>query len=167
MKYEVKYLFGGFCSYGKNDMDKTPIDAALEYVDNAAHAERYCVAAIQRGGRGRAGRVFVMVYERNAIRAALERYAAGVRVPALGVRHAGGIGVKRCEYAAIRQSFGAPLAEIATEYTKREDIKPDAGCVNAPYARAWEKICAKALGGRWVGGLHNVQIDIVVNEDDD
>lgn len=167
MKYEVKYLFGGFCAYGKDDTTKTPIEAALAYVDNPAHAERYCVAAIQRGGRGRAGRVFVMVYEREAIRAALERYAAGVRVPALGVRAAGGVGVKRCEYAAIRQTFGAPLSEIATEYTKREDIKPDAGCANAPYARAWEKICAKALNGRWVGGLRNVQIDIVVNEEDD
>lgn len=166
MKYEVKYLFGGFCKFGK-DAHKTPIDAALDYVQDAAHAERYCLAAIQRGGRGRAGRVLVMVYDRAAILAALEKYGAGRPAPALGVRHAGGVGVKRAEYAAIRQTFGAPLFEVPTEYTKREDIKPDAGCANAPYARAWEKICAAALGGKWVGGLRNVQIDFIVNEDDD
>lgn len=167
MRYEVKYIKGRFVAYGKHDVNKTPIDAAFDYINDERHAERYCVAAIQRGGKGRPGAVRVMVYERAAIRAAVERFAANPsNVPALAI-HNGAVAVMRCEYAAIRRTFGTPLEELSTTLTRREDLKPDASCANAPYARAWEKVCAAAAGGKWCGALRNVQIDFTVNEADD
>ena len=167
MRYEVKYIKGRFVSYGRYDTDKTPIDAAIDYIADERHAERYCVAAIQRGGKGRPGAVRIMVYERTAVLAAVQRFAQNpMSVPALGV-HNGAVAVLRCEYAAIRRTFGAPVDELPTELTRREDLRPDYGCPNAPYARAWEKVCAAAAGGHWCGALHNVQIDFTVNDADD
>ena len=167
MRYEVKYLKGRFVAYGKHEVDKTPIDAAIEYITSERHAERYCFAAIQRGGRGRAGSVRVLVYSREAVLSAVQRFAVKpADVPALAI-HNGGVALMRCEYAAMRRTFGAPIDELPTSLTRREDLKPDMGCVNAPYARAWEKVCAEAAGGKWCGALRNVQIDFTVNEYDE
>lgn len=167
MRYEVKYLKGRFVAYGKHDVNKTPIEAAFDYITDERHAERYCVAAIQRGGRGRAGSVRVMVYERDAVLNAVQRFAVDPSsVPALAV-HNGAVAVVRCEYVAIRRTFGAPLDELPTTLTRREDLQPDPTCANAPYARAWEKVCAAAAGGKWCGALRNVQIDFTVNDADE
>lgn len=169
MRYEVKFLKGRFLPYGNVQPDLTVLELALDYVQNPNHAERYAIAAIKRGARGgHAGSVKVAVYDREAVLAALVKFGANGRkaAPALGV-HNGGVAILRCEYAAIRQTFGVPIAEYDTDLTKREDLAPDMGCPNAPYARAWEKVCARAVKGKWVGGLRNVQIDIVVNDADD
>ena len=168
MRYEVKFIKGRFLPYGNVQPDMTVLELALDYIQNPNHAERYCVAAIQRGGKGRPGAVKVLVYDRAAVLAAVLKFGANGRkfAPALGV-HNGGIAVLRCEYAAIRQTFGLPIAEYGTGLNKREDLEPDMGCPNAPYARAWEKVCAKVMNGQWCGALRNVQIDFVVNDADD
>lgn len=167
-KYEVKWLKGRFLPYGDVNPDLTVLELALDYIQNPAHAERYAFAAIQRGGKGRPGHVNVAIYDRATVLAAVKNFGTHGKAaaPALGV-HNGGVAVMRCEYTVIRQTFGTPIEEYATELSKKDDLQPDAGCRNAPYARAWEKVCAKAANGRWCGGLRNVQIDFTVNDADD
>lgn len=171
MRYEVKLggarHCGRFLPYGNIDPHKTMLENALDYVANPNHAERFALSAVKRGGKGRAGQVVVMIYDKDAVYNALVKYGQNVKnAPALAI-HNGGVALKRIEYMTMRQTFGAPIAVYETDLTKVDDIEPDAGCVNAPYARAWEKICAKVVGGRWCGGLLNVQIDFVVNDNDE
>lgn len=163
--------FGRFLPYGNVDPNKTLGEIAIEYLTDPKHADFIALSGVKLGSRGRgagkrAGQVVVMVYSREQVLNAVKRFLSGVAVPSLCV-HNGGVAMGKVEYSKVRQSFGIPVAEYATDLCKLDDIQPDTGCPNAPYARAWEKICAKAIGGRWVGGLNNLQIDIVVNINDD
>lgn len=173
MKIEVKLggarHFGRFLPYGNVDPNKTLGEIAIEYISNPAHADFFALSGVKLGSRGRGagkrpGEVLVMVYSREQVLTAVKRFLAGESVPSLCV-HNGGVALGKVEYTKMRQSFGTPVAEYGTDLNKLDDIQPDTG--NAPYARAWEKICAEALGGRWVGGLRNVQVDIIINENDD
>ena len=167
MKYEVKGFKGRFVPFGGKEADpnKTVFENAVEYVENPAHAERYAFAAIVRGSKAHAGMMKVVIYNRTQVLDAIKAFSANrASAPVLGI-HNGAIAVMRLEYMTMRQTFGRPLEEYETELTKWKDLQPDTG--NAPYARAWEKVCAKACGGKWVGGLNRVQIDFIVNEADE
>ena len=175
MRIEVKLggakHFGRLLPYGDIDPRLTVGEIAIEYITNPSHADYYALSAVRLGSRGRGagkrpGDLLVVVYSREQVLAAVQAFLATGTSPSLCV-HNGGIAIGRIEYTKMRQTFGTPVAEYSTGLQKTDDIQPDTGCPNAPYARAWEKICAKALGGRWVGGLRNVQVDIIINENDD
>lgn len=160
---------GRFLPYGNVDVTKSVGDLAMEYVLDEKHAELYCFSAVKRGmGRsGQGGQVLAILFTREQVADAITRFNAGNDVPALRV-HNGGVALAKVQYIKLRQSFGTPVAEYPIEgLTKLEDIPPDTGCPNAPYARAWEKICAKALNAKWTGALRNVQFDLMINEVDD
>lgn len=162
---------GRFLPYGNVDTNKSIGDIAMDYVMDSKHAEYYCFSAVKRGMGGKSagvgGVVSAVVFTREQVAAAIARFNAGNDVPALKV-HNGGVALARVQYIKLRQSFGVPVAEYAIDgLAKLDDIVPDASCPNAPYARAWEKLCAKAVNGKWTGGFRNVQFDIVVNEADD
>lgn len=174
MRIEVKLggrHYGRFLPYGNVDPNKSIGEIAIQYITDPTHAELFALSAVKLGSRGRgsgkrAGEVVVMLYSREQVLDAVKRFLSGVAVPSLCV-HNGGVAMGRIEYSKVRQSFGIPTAEYTTDLCKLDDIQPDAGCPNAPYARAWEKICAKALGAKWVGGLRNVQFDLLVNDADE
>ena len=162
---------GRFLPYGNVDTNKSIGDIAMDYVNDPKHAELYCFSAVKRGMGGKSagigGIVSAVVFTREQVATAIARFNAGNDVPALKV-HNGGVALARVQYIKLRQSFGVPVAEYTIGgLAKLDDITPDASCSNAPYARAWEKICANAMNGKWTGGLRNVQFDIVVNEADD
>lgn len=172
MKIEVKLggsHFGRFLPYGNVNPNKTIGEIAIEYISNPAHADYFALSGVKLGSRGRGagkrpGEVLVMVYSRAQVLDAVTRFLDGGSAPSLCV-HNGGVALGRVEYTKMRQTFGIPTCEYHTNLTKLDDIQPDTG--NAPYARAWEKICARHTGGRWVGSLRNVQVDIIINENDD
>lgn len=167
MRYEVKGYKGRFVPFGGKEADpnKSMIENAIDYVANPAHAERYAFAAIVRGSKTRAGVMKVVIYERAQVLNAIKAFESGrASAPALGI-HNGAVALMRLEYLTMRQTFGRPLEEYDTELTKWKDLTPDTG--NAPYARAWEKVCARTCGGKWVGGLNRIQIDFIVNEGDE
>lgn len=177
MKIRIEVKLGGsrhmgrFLPYGNVDVNKSIGEIAMDYINDPEHAELYCFSAVKRGMGGKSagvgGCVSAVVFTREQVAAAVARFNAGNDVPALKV-HNGGVALGRVQYIKLRQSFGAPVAEYPIEgLAKLEDIKPDVSCPNAPYARAWEKICARALDGKWTGGLRNVQFDIVINDADD
>lgn len=168
--HEVKLRRGRFLPYGKVDPNKTIIELALEYVADPSHADIYDLSAVRRGSRGgHAGCVLDVEFTREAVYAALLRYRDNpAQAPALAV-HNGGVALMRVEYSVMRRTFGVPYDEFPTQYAKIDDIVPDPAdfkC-NAPYARKWEKECARVAGGKWHGALNNVQTDFIVNEADD
>lgn len=168
VRIEVKGLKGRFVPFGKSMPNMLPIDGARYYLNEISRADFVAVPAIRKGGRGMAannGRVFVYMYTKAAILHALDALENG-NVNALRVIE-GQVKLNNISLDKIRQTFGAPVATYATDLHKWDDIEPDAGCPNAPKARAWEKICAAACAGQWVGALRGVQVDIIINPLDD
>lgn len=168
MKYEVKGYKGRFLPYGKIDPRLNMFEQSEQYLTRQTTAERFALFTVKRGnsraGAGN-GRAYVYIVSKEAVLNAIHKMQVNAKLtPALSV-HNGAIVLKRYEFMAIVQTFGKAIEIVETDVTSWKDIKPDTG--NAPYARAWEKICAKACNGKWCGGLNNVQIDFTVNEADD
>ncbi len=168
MKYEVKGFKGRFLPYGNIDPRMNMFEQSIDYLTRKTTAERFALFTVKRGasrcGAGN-GRAFVYIVEKSAVLNAIYKMQDNPKnAPALSV-HNGAIVLKRYEFMAVVHTFGKAVEIIETDLTSWKDIKPDTG--NAPYARAWEKICAKVCGGHWCGGLNNVQIDFTVNENDD
>lgn len=168
IRIEVKGLKGRFVPFGKTMPNMLPIDGARYYLTEISRADFVALPAIRKGGRGMAantGRVFVYMYPKAAVMAALDKLDAGAPTALRVVE--GQVKLVNIALDKIRQTFGAPIAAYATDLHKWNDIQPDAGCPNAPKARAWEKICARACEGQWVGALRGVQVDIIINPLDD
>ena len=168
LRVEVKWFKGRFLPYGKTNPNATAFDNALAYVGDPRHADFYALPCIMRGGKGRPGRLYMALYRRETVLNAILKYKASGQCEfgALGV-HNGGVALLRAEELIIRQTFGQPELLLETGLTKRADLKPDASCPNAPFARAWEKVCARLMNAKWVGALRNVQIDLIINLNDD
>ena len=152
-KGEVKGYRGRFLPYGK-DATGTALENAIAYVSDTKHASWYAFFAT----RNRMQAVLFIV-SREQVLNGLAKYASGVKT-CLDI-HNGGIALERTQYIGMRQTFGAPVAEIELEVKSWKDIPKDARCVNAPKARAFEKLVAQAVNGKWVGGLNNLQYDVM------
>lgn len=169
LRVEVKWFKGRFLPYGKPiDPNATAFDNAIAYVNDPRHADFYAFPCITRGGKSRPGKVHLALYKREVVLDAITAFqkSGACDYGALGL-HNGGVALLRAEELTIRQTFGQPELLIYTGMNKRDDLKPDASCTVAPFARAWEKVCAALLGAKWIGGLRNVQIDLIVNLNDD
>lgn len=168
IRIEVKGLKGRFVPFGKTMPNMLPIDGARYYLNEISRADFVALPAIRKGGRGMAannGQVFVYMYTKNAVLSALDKLEAGTPTALRIVE--GQVKLVNIALDKIRQTFGAPVTTYATNLHKWDDIEPDASCTNAPKARAWEKICADACDGKWVGALRGVQVDIIINPLDD
>lgn len=169
LRVEVKWFKGRFLPYGKPvNPNATAFENALAYVSDPQHADFYALPLITKGGKSRPGRVYLALYQRQAVLDAITAFEKSGQCDygALGL-HNGGVALLRAEELTVRNTFGKPELLIYTGMSKRADLKPDTACTVAPFARAWEKVCAFLMGAKWVGGLKNVQIDLVVNLNDD
>lgn len=165
---EVKFRGGRFVPYGKDlPSDLTPIEGARYYIEHISRADYVYMPWIVPGTKGHAGsgRVYVAKYTKQQVLNALDKLAKG-EARALRIVE-GQVKLMGISRSYMLPTFGEPTVKWATSYTKAEDIEPDPNCENAPYARAWEKICATACGGQWVGALKGVQVDIIINPLDD
>lgn len=163
IRLECKFRKGAFASFGTNeDPKKSFAEIAKEYAQNPIRTV-YAIPMVAKGGRGAKGKVKIALYEREAIFNAIERFIDNGResAPALGMVSRG-VGIVRVEELAVRRTFGRPIEVLETEFSKIADIPRDVNCPNAPQARSWEKLTAELVNGVWVGGLRNVQYDVVI-----
>lgn len=160
---ECKFRKGAFVSFGVNEDPRTSAaELAKKYAQNPIR-NIYALPMVAKGGRGAHGRVKIALYERETVLAAIEKFIDQGRdaAPALGMVSRG-VGLACVEEMRIRQTFGRPLEVIETDFQKIAEIPRDPNCANAPQARSWEKITAQLVSGTWVGGLRNVQYDVVI-----
>ena len=169
-KFEVKLgghaHLGVFAPYGQSDIaNLTGKDLAIAYVENPAHADGYLLSAYARGSRGIGGQVYALLYTRETVLKAIERFPEGT--PSL-VAHRGTIALGTCDMMSMAKTFGPAMESFPIKGLRAlKYIVPDHSCKNAPYARAWEKHCAEAIDGIWVGGDQGCQYDIIVNSCDE
>lgn len=172
IRIEVKGKGGRFVPFAKDvPAGLNVYDAARWYLSEVSRADYVAIAFIKRGNSRmnmHNGALSVALYAKERILRAIDRMEAA-QVNTFGVLKVTGNQVKvmGTEAGKVMQTFGTPDQLYATDLTKWDDIQPDANCANAPYARAWEKIVAKALDGVWVGALRGVQVDVIVNPNDD
>lgn len=172
IRIEVKGKGGRFVPFAKDvPAGLNVYDAARWYLSEVSRADYIAIAFIKRGNSRmnmHNGALSVALYAKERILRAIDRMEAA-QVNTFGVLKVTGNQVKvmGIEAGKVMQTFGTPDQLYATDLTKWDDIQPDASCANAPYARAWEKIVAKALDGVWVGALRGVQVDVIVNPNDD
>lgn len=172
IRIEVKGKGGRFVPFAKDvPAGLNVYDAARWYLSEVSRADYVAIAFIKRGNSRmnmHNGALSVALYAKERILRAIDRMEAA-QVNTFGVLKVTGNQVKvmGTEAGKVMQTFGTPDQLYATDLTKWDDIQPDASCANAPYARAWEKIVAKALDGVWVGALRGVQVDVIVNPNDD
>lgn len=177
MKIEVKWIGGRLMPFAKDvPFGLTPIEAAKWYINEVSKADYFAFGYVEVGARRlkKPGSVSVALYPRQRVLNALERMEreGSNSFGVLSIIE-GQVKVTGLEAGRVKPTFGNPDAPsvgaklFPTNLTKKSDLKPDAGCPNAPYARAWEKVVAKAVKGQWVGGLKNVQVDVIVNDLDD
>lgn len=172
VRVEVKGKGGRLVPFAKDvPAGLTAYAAGRWYLNEVSRADYVAIAFIKRGNSRmnmRNGAVHVALYNKERILHAIDKMEA-MQVNSFGVLKIVGnqLKVMGVEAGKVMQTFGTPNQLYATELTKWDDIVPDMGCQNAPYARAWEKIVAKALNGVWVGALRGVQVDVIVNPNDD
>lgn len=172
IRIEVKGKGGRFVPFAKDvPSNLTVFDAARWYLTEVSRADYVAIALVKRGNSRmdmHNGALFVALYSKARILRAIDRMDAA-QVNTFGVLKVtdNQLKVMGIEAGKVMQTFGTPDQLYQTDLTKWADIQPDAGCPNAPYARAWEKIVAAALNGQWVGALRGVQVDVIVNPNDD
>lgn len=172
IRIEVKGKGGRFVPFAKEvPTDLTVYDAARWYLNEVSRADFIAIAYIKRGNSRmnmHNGAVSVALYSKERILRAIDRMETA-QASTFGVLKVVGnqLKVMGTEAGKVMQTFGSPDQLYATDLTKWDDIQPDAGCPNAPYARAWEKIVARALDGIWTGALRGVQVDVIINPNDD
>lgn len=172
IRIEVKGKGGRFVPFFKDvPAGLNVYDAARWYLNKVSRADYVAIAFIKRGNSRmnmHNGSVSVALYAKERILHAIDRMDAA-QANTFGVLKvtSNQLKVMGTEAGKVMQTFGTPDQLYPTDLTKWDDIQPDAGCPNAPYARAWEKIVAKALDGIWVGALRGVQVDVIVNPNDD
>lgn len=172
IRIEVKGKGGRFVPFAKNvPVGLNAYEAARWYLNEVSRADYIAIAFIKRGNSRmnmHNGAVSVALYSKARILRAIDKMEAA-QVNAFGVLKIvdNQMKVMGTEAGKVMQTFGTPDQLYATDLTKWNDIQPDASCSNAPYARAWEKIVAKALNGQWVGALRGVQVDVIINPNDD
>lgn len=171
-RIEVKGKGGRFVPFAKDvPTSLTVYDAARWYLNEVSKADYVAIGYVKRGNSRmnmHNGQLAVALYAKERVLRAIDRMDAA-QVSTFGVLKIVGnqLKVMGVEAGKVMQTFGTPDQLIPTDLTKWDDIQPDAGCSNAPYARAWEKIVAKAMGGIWTGALRGVQVDVIVNPNDD
>ena len=164
IRIEVKWRRGRFVAYGKaTNPEMTAVDSALDYIQRMSLADYILVPAVERRKA-----VNAALFSRAQVLNALERFKASGETSfgCLAIDE-NQVKLNKVEFLTIVHTFGKPVAVIPTGLQKVADLRPDAGCPNAPYARAWEKVGAQAVNGKWVGALRGVQVDIIINEADD
>ena len=163
-RFEVKFRGGRFVPFGKEvPATLTAVEGARFYIENVSKADYVMVPAVIRRAS-----VDVLAFSKAQVLDALDALDAcgGLSCGVLSIVQ-GQVKLTGVEYLDVIHTFGKPAFRAKSGYVKMKDIKPDASCANAPYARAWEKICAKAVNGTWVGALRGVQVDVIVNDNDD
>jgi hypothetical protein len=172
VRIEVKGKGGRLVPFAKEvPTNLTVYDAARWYLNEVSRADFVAIAFIKRGNSRMNmgnGSVSVALYSKERVLRAIDRMEAA-QANTFGVLKVVGnqLKVMGTEAGRVMQTFGAPDQLYSTDLTKWDDIKPDPGCPNAPYARAWEKVVAKATAGKWVGALRGVQVDVIINPNDD
>ena len=168
IRIEVKGKGGRFVPFAKEvPTDLTVYDAARWYLNEVSRADYVAIAFIKRGNSRmnmHNGSVSVALYSKARILRAVDKMVNTYGVLKVVCNQ---LKVMGTEAGKVMQTFGTPDQLYSTDLTKWDDIQPDAGCPNAPYASAWEKIVAKALSGQWVGALRGVQVDVIINPNDD
>lgn len=163
-RFEVKLRGGRFVPFGKElDPHWTPVEGARYYLTDLSKADFILVPGVIRRRS-----VEVCAFTKEQVLQALDELDAsgGLSFGVLSIVQ-GQVKLMGVELLDVIHTFGAPAFRVPSGLVKMKDLTPDHGCPNAPYARAWEKVCSKAIGGHWVGALKGVQVDIIVNEADD
>jgi hypothetical protein len=161
IRIEVKYKGGRFVPFGKDLPNVLPVDGARYYVTNVSKADYILVPGVIRRRS-----VEVCAFTKEQVLEALDRLEGNASFGVLSIVQ-GQVKLMGVELMDVIHTFGPPAFRVQSGLAKVADLKPDESCRNAPYARAWEKVCAKAVGGKWVGALKGVQVDIIINEADD
>lgn len=164
IRIEVKWRRGRFVAFGKPARaDMTAIESAIDYMENISRADFVLVPGVERRKA-----VNAMLFTREQVINALYKFAAsGEVVHGCLAIDENQVKLSKVEFLTVIHTFGKPAAILPTGLQKVKDLQPDAGCPNAPYARAWEKVGAAAVNGKWVGALRGVQVDIIINPLDD
>lgn len=161
IRIEVKYKGGRFVPFGKGLPNVLPVEGARHYVTDISKADYILVPGVIRRRS-----VEVCAFTKAQVLEALDKLEGNASFGVLSIVE-GQVKVTGVELLQVIHTFGKPAFRVESGLAKMADLKPDEDCKNAPYARAWEKVCAHAVGGKWVGALKGVQVDIIVNEADD
>ena len=171
VRIEVKGKGGRFVPFGKDVPEKLDaFQAAKWYIDEVSKADYIAIPLVKRGNSRmnlHNGSLFVALYTKAQVLRASDAMESGKAAHSALKVVCNQVKVMNVEAMRVLSTFGSPVQMYETDLTKWEDIQPDAGCANAPYAREWEKIVAHALDGIWVGALKGVQVDVIVNPVDD
>lgn len=138
--------------------------AALTYLRSANHGDKYLFpVTLARGDGKKNSKVLALaVISREHLIADIESDKA-INSGYLQVKD-GVLKVAKVSETALRKAFGSHVSFIRPGWDEHtySDLPFDPSPCAGPRARTFEKRAAKAVGARWCGALHNVQVDGVI-----